>query len=152
MTKRKRIVLVLAIVFLLLQLVPFGHDHTNPPVVKEPQWSSPAVAELVRRTCYDCHSNESRWPWYAYIAPVSWLVVRDVTEGREHLNFSEFDRPQRHAGDAAEEYREGEMPPWFYLPLHSEARLSASERETLIAGLIATLGESKGKPGEGEKD
>src|SRR5512144_2449203 len=104
--------------FLLLQLVPYGRAHSNPPTIAEPKWDSPRTRELAVRACFDCHSNETRWPWYTHVAPSSWLVQSDVDDGRKHLNFSEFDRPQRHATGAAAELAEGEMPPWFYPPLH----------------------------------
>ena len=133
----KRVALALVAVFLLIQAVPYGRAHTNPPGRVEPAWASPAVRALAVRACFDCHSNESRWPWYANVAPMSWLIQHDVDEGREHLNFSEWDRPQRHARDAAEEVEEGEMPPAVYLPLHPEARLSAAEKAELVAGLKA---------------
>ncbi|MBS1857520.1 MAG: heme-binding domain-containing protein, partial [Acidobacteria bacterium] len=108
-------VLLLAV---LIQFVPFGREHTNPPAVREPAWDSPETKSLVRRACFDCHSNETTWPWYSNVAPVSWLVQRDVNGGRRHLNFSEWDRPQRHARDVAAEVQGGDMPPWFYLPMH----------------------------------
>ena len=132
---------------ILIQLIPFGHSHTNPPVTKEPAWSSPETRELVRRACFDCHSNETVWRWYSYVVPVSWLVQRDVNGGRSHLNFTEWDRPQRHAKDVAEQVTKGDMPPWFYLPLHRNARLSAAEKQALIDGAEKSLGPQK----EGEK-
>ena len=66
------------IVFAAIQLVPFGHDHTNPPVVAEPAWDSPETRAFAVTACFDCHSNQTVWPWYSNIAPVSWLVQRDV--------------------------------------------------------------------------
>ncbi|MEZ4770229.1 MAG: heme-binding domain-containing protein [Caldilineales bacterium] len=77
------VILALVAVFLLIQLVPYGRDHTNPPVVQEPVWDSPQTEALARAACYDCHSNEVVWPWYSNIAPISWLVQRDVDEGRQ---------------------------------------------------------------------
>lgn len=136
----KRSALVAVLLLVVLQLVPYGRDHANPPVTAEPAWDSPRTRELAARACFDCHSNETRWPWYSHVAPVSWLVQRDVDEGREHLNLSEWDRPQQHADEAAEVLREGEMPPWFYLPLHAQAHLSATESAELQRGLTATLG------------
>lgn len=136
----KPILLGLLALAAVIQLVPFGRDHTNPPVTGEPAWDSPATRELAKRTCFDCHSNETEWPWYSNVAPVSWLVQRDVNEGREKLNFSEWDRPQKHADEAAKEVREGEMPMWIYLPTHPEARLTDTEKQQLIAGLEATFG------------
>ena len=63
---------------ILIQLIPFGRVHTNPPKAGEPAWNSPSTRELVRRTCFDCHSNETTWPWYSNVAPASWLLQRDV--------------------------------------------------------------------------
>lgn len=137
--------IVLVVGFVLIQLVPYGRDHTNPPVRQEPEWDSPETRETVQRACFDCHSNESTWPWYSHVAPVSWLVQRDVEEGREHLNFSEWDRPQDDAEEAAEVVRDEEMPPWFYLPAHPEADLSDQERATLAASLERMFGGDDGK-------
>lgn len=126
-------------VFALMQLVPYGHDHSNPAVVAEPQWDSPQTRELAARACFDCHSNETHWPWYSNVAPVSWLIQRDVNEGRSHLNFSEWNRTQRAAHEVGEVVSEGEMPPWFYLPLHPSASLSSAEKQALVTGLQQTL-------------
>ena len=139
MSKTKKILIGAIVVLLAIQAVPYGRDHANPAVGEEPKWDSPQTRALVKRVCFDCHSNETRWPWYSHVAPISWLVQHDVDEAREHLNFSEFDRPQRHADDAAEEVEEGEMPLWFYTPLHSDARLSDEEKQALIAGLKKTF-------------
>lgn len=128
------------VLLLLIQLVPYGRDHTNPPVRREPAWDSPSTRALAVRACFDCHSNATVWPWYANVAPLSWLAQRDVEEGRKSLNFSEWDRPQEEAGEAAETVQRGTMPPVQYLLLHPEARLTDSERQDLIAGLQATLG------------
>lgn len=127
---------------LLIQLVPFGKDHSNPPVVSEPAWDSAQTRALAQRSCFDCHSNETVWPWYSNIAPVSWLVQRDVQEGREKLNFSEWGMGRRD-DDAAEEVREviesGEMPMKIYLLQHPEAVLTSEERAQLIQGLESSL-------------
>ena len=122
-----------------MQLVPYGRSHTNPPVLAEPRWNSPQTRELARRACFDCHSNLTTWPWYSSIAPVSWLVQRDVDGGRSSLNFSEWNRPQDGAGDAVEAVAGGSMPPWFYPLLHPKANLSSAEKQKLEAGLAATL-------------
>ncbi len=129
-----------ALLMLVIQLVPYGHDHDNPPVRVEPRWDSPATRALVVDACYDCHSNQTEWPWYSNVAPVSWLVQSDVEKGRALLNFSEFDRPYEEAGEAADEVLEGEMPIWFYTWLHPHARLDAAETARLAAGLRNTLG------------
>lgn len=130
-------------VALVLQIIPLGAERSNPPVVAEPTWDAPRTRELFFRGCADCHSNETHWPWYSKVAPVSWLVTKDVREGREHFNVSEWNRPQDDAEDAAEEFGEGEMPPWFYLPTHPRARFSDAERAELVAGLRATFGEDR---------
>ena len=75
---------------ILIQFLPYGHDHTNPPVTAEPQWNSQQTRDLVTRACYDCHSNQTTWPWYSNIAPISWLIQHDVEEGRSRLNFTEW--------------------------------------------------------------
>ncbi len=124
----------------LIQLVPYGRSHVNPPVRQEPEWNKPETRALAKRACFDCHSNETRWPWYSNIAPVSWLTQRDVSEGRSKMNFSEWEHPTKDSKNAAKELRDGDMPLWFYLPLHAEARLTPAERQTLIAGLEATVG------------
>lgn len=135
-------------VIIAVQLVPYGRDHTNPESRKEPAWDSPETRELAKRACFDCHSNETRWPWYASVAPASWLVQWHVDEGREHLNFSAWDTPQKHAHEAAHEVEEGEMPLESYLWLHGEAKLSEEERQALMRGLEATFG----KEGAGESN
>ena len=125
---------------IVIQLVPYGHDHSNPPVVKEPAWDSPATRDLFHRACFDCHSNETRWPWYSNVAPVSWLVQNDVNGGRSHMNLTEWDQPQRHAKDVADEVTTKDMPPWYYLPMHPAARLTDAERAALAAGAEKSLG------------
>ncbi len=148
----RRILIGLAVALVLIQAVPYGHNHANPPVVKEPAWDAPATRALAVRACFDCHSNESRWPWYSHVAPVSWFVVEHVEDGRKHLNFSEFQRTQKHAREASEEVEDGEMPLTEYVWLHPEARLSEAERAELLKGLRATFGasEKKGKRSKGD--
>lgn len=123
----------------VIQIIPYGRSQKNPAVRKEPSWDSPQTRALARRACYDCHSNETHWPWYSHLAPLSWLVQHDVEEGRHDLNFSEWDTPQREAGEAARTVRSGDMPPFLYRLLHPHARLSRSEREGLLRGLEASL-------------
>ena len=130
----------IAVILLALQLVPYGRSHTNPPRRAEPPWDTAATRALAVRACYDCHSNETVWPWYSHLAPVSWLVQRDVDEGRRKLNFSEWDRPQKEAHGSAKEVRKGAMPPWYYTPLHRATRLTAAETGALVSGLEVSLG------------
>lgn len=132
--------IVLVALFVLIQIVPYGRDHTNPPVTQEVKWDSPRTRDLAVGACYDCHSNLTTWPWYSNVAPMSWLIQKDVDEGREILNFTEWDRPQESESDEiVEVVREGEMPPWQYEPLHPAGRLSSSEQEELALWLARTL-------------
>jgi hypothetical protein len=134
---------ILAGLVLLLQAVPYGHDHANPPVLAEPNWDSPATRELAQRACFDCHSNETTWPWYSSIAPGSWLIQRDVDEGRRKLNFSEWGASSGRQGRAIDELKEivleGEMPPAQYLLLHPNANLSTDERSQLVDGILRSI-------------
>jgi hypothetical protein len=130
----------LVILFGLIQLVPYGRNHTNPPVVAEPNWDSPRTRELAQRACFDCHSNETVWPWYSNVAPVSWLVQRDVDEGRRRLNFSDWSQAQRGEREGGDVVLEGRMPPVYFLWMHPNAALSASEKQELASGLQATMG------------
>jgi mono/diheme cytochrome c family protein len=132
--------IVLVVVLVALQLVPYGRRHANPPGRVEPRWDGPATRALAVRACYDCHSNETVWPWFSHVAPISWLAQYDVDEGRRKLNLSEWDRPQKEAHESAKTVRKGEMPPWFYGAVHPDARLTAEETRALISGLEATLG------------
>lgn len=135
MSLSSKIVVGVAVALLAIQLVPV--DRSNPPAGGEIA-APPDVKALLERACYDCHSGQTEWPWYSRIAPVSWLVAHDVEEGREHLDFEHWDalEPKRAAHkleELAEEVEEGEMPLWFYVPLHPEADLSDAERERLVS-------------------
>ncbi len=121
---------------LLIQLIPYGREHTDPPVRSEPPWDRPLTRQLAQRACFDCHSNETVWPWYSNIAPISWLIYRDVTEGRHHINFSDWNRPApQHVDEFQKVYEQHSMPPLSYLLLHPDARLPEGERQQLFAGL-----------------
>lgn len=130
-----RLVQVGVVVFLLLQLVPYGWSKPNPPVVQDAPWPDAESAQLARDACYDCHSNETVWPVYSYVAPMSWLVRRDVEEGRDELNFSEWGDAAGELDDAVETLIEGEMPPSQYTVLHPAARLSDAEVDRLVEAL-----------------
>jgi mono/diheme cytochrome c family protein len=124
-----------------IQFIPYGKDHTNPPVMSEVQWDSPRTQELFNRACADCHSNESKYPWYSNIAPVSWLIAHDIEEGREKMNVSMIGVQKKNKlKDAADEVKEGEMPIPPYLIAHPEARLSDAEKKELVSGLEKTFG------------
>jgi cytochrome c551/c552 len=144
MKKIGRIILILIgiglVLFLLLQLIPYGRDHTNPAVVAEPSWDSPATRDLAKRACFDCHSNESVWPWYSNIAPVSWLVYFDVREGRNRMNFSEWNSNfPSNVNELVGIIQEGEMPPAQYLLMHPNANLSTADKQALITGLQKSI-------------
>lgn len=130
-------------VFGLIQVLPFGRNHTNPPVTGEPAWATPRTRELAVRACYDCHSNETQYPWYSNVAPLSWWLSNHVTEGRQLLNFSEFTiNPGRKVDDTIEVVNDGGMPPSYFtmFGLHATAKLTDAERAELVAGLKATPG------------
>lgn len=133
------VLVVLLVVGAGVQLVPYGRDRTNPPVIREPAWDSPRTRELAVGACFDCHSNQTVWPWYAQVAPISWLLGSHVSEGRATLNFSEWNKTQEGARGAASVTRDGEMPPWDYKLMHASARLTEPDVEALAAGLERSL-------------
>lgn len=141
------IIALVVIVLVVLQFVP-GYARTNPPVTNKINWNSPETEQLMREACMDCHSNETVWPWYSQIAPVSWLVVKDVDEGREALNISTGSGEFR-SEEMTEKIQSGEMPPSSYIVLHPDARLTDAQKTELIAGLEATFGAEGGEGGEG---
>lgn len=143
LTRRLLIVAAaLGVVAAAVQMVPV--ERSNPPV--DAALVAPAeVLEVLRGSCFDCHSHETRWPWYSRVAPVSWLVAHDVEEGRDHLNFSlwanyEQRRRQKLAEDIWEEVDRGEMPLPVYLLAHRDARLTASDREVLRSWSASVAG------------
>lgn len=146
----------------LLQLVPYGWTKSNPPVTAEAPWPDARSAAIARRSCYSCHSNETDWPAYSYVAPMSWLVRRDVDRGRAELNFSEWDREQEaDPEDAAEEVTDGAMPLAQYTAIHRGARLTDGEAATLVAALRdlpepgddrSDGGHGRGRGGDDDRD
>jgi hypothetical protein len=128
------------VLLIVIQFIPYGRAHANPAVVQEPQWDSEVTRDLAVRACYDCHSNETEWPWYSNVAPLSWVVENHVDEGRQILNFSDWTRSYRRAHESAETIQEGQMPPLYFTVMHSKARLSDQEKQQLIEGLNATVG------------
>jgi hypothetical protein len=130
----KRIGVGLVALLTALQFVPL--ERSNPQERGEPP--GPAeVQALLRRACFDCHSNETQWPWYSSIAPVSLLIARDVKNGRKEVNFSAWEkydnrRKARKLQEIAKEVSKGDMPLFYYLPLHPEAKLTAAERDLIV--------------------
>ena len=144
--KLKRLLIPLAIaggvIGLGLQFVPVKGIGVNPPeryAIKAPL----EVEAIMRKACFDCHTNETRWPWYARIAPGSWLMARDVKKGRSRMNISEWSDDDKEAmqvdmENSWDQIAEGNTPPWFYqLPFHPDAILSDKEKETLKGWLLA---------------
>jgi hypothetical protein len=135
----KRWTLIIVAALIVIQIPPLLFE-TNPPVIAEPQWVNPQTRALAQRACFDCHSNETVWPWYSRIAPPSWLVALDVFRGRRHLNFSEWGTASaetRGLSEAVRQIQRGSMPPDNYLLLHPGAALSVAEKQQLIDGLNA---------------
>ena len=141
------------VTFAVIQAIPYGRNHTNPPVTGEPKWANTETRDLMVRACFGCHSNEVKYPSYANVAPISWAVQSHIDEGRSAVNFSEFTTNSEGADDTIEVIKEGSMPPGYYTRFgkHPEARLTSAEIATLIAGLQATPGFSDSNGG-GDSD
>ena len=140
--KDARIVLIVLIAALVISQA-FRINKTNPPVQSDIA-VAPEMNMLLHRACYNCHSDETVWPWYSNIAPISWLVGSDVSEGRELLNFSEWGKynpelKSKKLKKIGEEVGNGGMPPWYYTFVHSEARLTPTEREQFQSWAAAEL-------------
>ena len=137
------LVVSIGVAVFLIQMIPYGRNAVNPPTVREPAWDSAGTRALAKVACFDCHSHETVRPWYARIAPMSWLVQYDVNSGRSELNFSDWRNGARKAERAEkmrEEISEGGMPPIQYRLAHPEARLPDAEKRQLVEGLAATAG------------
>jgi DNA replicative helicase MCM subunit Mcm2 (Cdc46/Mcm family) len=137
-------ILWLLILFVVMQVV--RPARTNPPTdptasLRATKLANAAAVAVMERSCRDCHSNDTTWPWYSGVAPMSWLVVHDVNDGRGEFNMSEFgtyDPPkqQRKLQEACEQVKKGEMPKWVYLIRHRDATLQPGD-EALICSLSA---------------
>jgi hypothetical protein len=131
--------IVLVGILLIIQVI--RPARTNPPIDESRTIGAhmqipPAVAAILERSCYDCHSYKTTWPWYSQVAPVSWYLVHDVNEGRSHLNLSDWasydaKRAAKKLEEICEEVKRGDMPLTEYLPLHPTAKLSEADRKTL---------------------
>lgn len=141
---------LLVVGFVVLQVFPIGSVFAsmqrvdNPAARQSFDWPSAEVDDIMRRACYDCHSNETVWPWYGNIAPGAWLMTRHVNQGRTHLNFSELDWGQiADAADFLEHARfhiYTDMPPRAYKLLHPDAILTDEQRELVLADMVTLLG------------
>ncbi|MBB4806305.1 hypothetical protein HNP38_001577 [Chryseobacterium defluvii] len=136
----KKVLIVFLVAFIIIQFFPI--DKTNPPVNKGMDFltikkTPPEIAKMINASCYDCHSNETRYPWYADIAPSSWFLQNHIKEGRKHLNFSIFAtyEPKRQAHklqECIEMIKKDEMPLESYIVGHSDARLTPEQKQELI--------------------
>ena len=125
--------IALAVIIVVIQFIPV--PHSNPPV-KSDIVAPPAVKTVLVKGCYDCHSNQTTWPWYVHVAPVSWLLWSDVGDGRQKMNFSEWGSypPAQQAKlmrASWKEVSEGDMPPWYYRLMHAPSKLSAGDKAIL---------------------
>jgi hypothetical protein len=136
---------VIGVAFIVMQF--FGPAKTSPPVdeaksIQANARLTPEVSAILTRSCQDCHSYQTRWPWYSHVAPVSWFLIDHVTEARKHLNFSEWaaytpKRMRKKLEEMGEEVEAGAMPLKSYLLLHGDARLSPAEVQALMAWTAA---------------
>ena len=147
MFRRKSVIALAAAAVVLVAIQFHRPERANPPsdpagsfdrVVSPPQ----EVAVALRRACRDCHSNETAWPWYSNVAPASWLIASDVVRGRSHLNFSEWNRlgaemSRSQLAEVCEQVKKGEMPLWYFQPLHPESRLASVE----VSGICGLSGQ-----------
>jgi hypothetical protein len=135
----------LILVFTILLTAGALLYEKNPPVVQEPAWNSPHTRQLAQRACFDCHSNQTQWPWYDKLPVSSWLAALDTFRGRRHLNFSEWginpggSERSRSANEIVRVIQRGSMPPSLYTLMHPNANLTPAEKQQLIDGLLASL-------------
>jgi hypothetical protein len=129
----KKALIILIVILVAIQFIPV--DKTNPTVTAELD-APMKIISVFKRSCYDCHSNETVWPWYSNIAPVSWLVAGDVEDGRAHLNFSEWGNLSRKdrvkmKEETWEEIEKDKMPLWKYNILHPDASLKQKDKDLI---------------------
>jgi hypothetical protein len=135
----KWVVIILIVGFVIIQFI--RPARTNPPVnpaqsIEANLQVTPQVAAIFDRSCKDCHSNKTVWPWYTNVAPVSWLLTSHVNEGRSNMNLSEWgrydkDKQSRRLRDMCEQVQDGAMPLSTYTPLHPRAKLTAADVQTI---------------------
>jgi hypothetical protein len=156
MVRLKMVVFTLVVLFFLAQLVQ--PKRTNPPVVPSRSLEAHVqvpqnVLPILKRACGDCHSNETVWPWYSHVAPVSWLVTDDVNVGRRHINFQDWEAQENpkeateHLALICKEVQEKGMPPLIYRTMHKESRLSAEDINALCSW-SRSFGAASEAPGE----
>jgi hypothetical protein len=133
----KRAAIAVVAVLALIQLVPYGRAHTDPTPGRQAHFRDAGTQKLFDGACADCHSDHTSWPLYSNVAPISWLVQRDVDSGRDVMNLSEWDKPQPGLDEIEEVITGGGMPPLQYKLIHGGGRLSSAERRQLAAGFRA---------------
>ncbi|MCF7805892.1 MAG: heme-binding domain-containing protein [Candidatus Marinimicrobia bacterium] len=146
----------IAVIGILIIIQFFGIDRSNPPVTQE--IDAPAnVKNVLEKSCFDCHSNKTDWPWYSYIAPISWLVGSDVHEAREHMNFTEWDTYTTEERlelieEIWEEVEEGEMPLGIYEIMHPDAEPTIQDKTALQEWVTSVTGETAIQSENGESE
>jgi Haem-binding domain len=163
--KVKQILGILGVVIvaslLILTAQATAKNRSNPPVIDEPQWDSPETRQLAQRACFDCHSNQTKWPVYSVLPVVGGLIEKHVIDARKELNFSEWGTGREQEAEEASEKvfdpmhyaEEDSLPQPPYSWFHPEARLTQAEREQLAQGLTATFGgEGRGETGEQDEN
>ncbi len=141
-----RFLIALIFLFLLIQVIPYGRRHNNPPVVKEPVWDSPETKVYFDNSCADCHSNRTIWPWYSSIAPISWVIQHHVDEGRQKLNLSALGHQKNDISEMADLIWERSMPPQDYLLMHPKAVRESKDLQAFIRGLERTFADPQNSP------
>jgi len=132
MKKRIKLILALLIFFVAIQLIPVKRD--NPVTLPGAEIDTDLeIMTILEVSCFDCHSNNTQWPWYSYVAPVSWWVTHDVNDGRKELNFSNWNtlkisKQRELRTEIWKQVKEGEMPHFGYIPLHPRAEVTAKEK------------------------
>jgi len=140
MKKRKAFWLIIFFLFVIIQFVPAGKPDTIPENENDLIYNNhipESIVNILKTSCYDCHSNETSFPWYSHVAPVSWLVNRDVIKGREELNFSEWESQSKmdkakNIDKIINEVKGGKMPMRIYILMHSEAKLNEDARQQFV--------------------
>ena len=150
----KKIILAILVLLMGIQFIPVSRKNSQVPVAIS---ASAEVKNILKKSCYDCHSEVTIWPWYAYVAPVSWFVARHVNHGRRHLNFSGFEKKsekqKRHAfKEMDKEIRKNKMPLKSYLVLHREARLNKTEKDILLNWINSQKFRAQGEEEEHEHE
>lgn len=145
MANRKGLVVIISVALVALALQFFHPSPPRPTLPGDGTMSDhvrvpETVETLLRQACYDCHSEETRWPWYSRVSPLSWLIVRDVEHGRSNLDFSRWSTdpvreptPDQRLRWICEDIEEGDMPPELYRLAHPEARLDAEEEKLICS-------------------